>query len=162
MDTRLADFIRHSRAGQQAEAILRTCVHCGFCTATCPTYQLLGDELDGPRGRIYLIKALLEGREVTEKTRQHLDRCLTCRSCETTCPSGVQYVHLLDIGRQVLEEKLPRRRQDALRRRLLREALSRPAIFGPAIRLGRMLRPLLPSALADKLPRPAPGEHREG
>jgi glycolate oxidase iron-sulfur subunit len=160
MDSRLADFIRQSRAGQQAEEILRTCVHCGFCTATCPTYQLLGDELDGPRGRIYLIKALLEGKEVTQKTRLHLDRCLTCRSCETTCPSGVQYVHLLDIGRRVLEEKLPRPRRDALRRRLLREALSRPAIFGPAIRLGRMLRPLLPSGLADKLPRPAPGELR--
>lgn len=160
MDTRLADFIRQSSAGQQAEEILRSCVHCGFCTATCPTYQLLGDELDGPRGRIYLIKQLLEGKEVTEKTRLHLDRCLTCRSCETTCPSGVQYVHLLDIGRQVLEEKLPRQGAAVWQRRLLRAALTRPAIFGPAIRLGRMLRPLLPSALADKLPRPAPGEQR--
>jgi len=158
MDTRLADFIRHTNAGQQAEAILRQCVHCGFCTATCPTYQLLGDELDGPRGRIYLIKQLLEGKEVTEKTRLHLDRCLTCRSCETTCPSGVQYVHLLDIGRQVLEEKLPRPAGAALQRRVLREALTRPAIFGTAIGLGRMLRPLLPSSLADKIPRSLPGE----
>jgi len=161
MDTRLADFVRHTRAGQQAEEILRQCVHCGFCTATCPTYQLLGDELDGPRGRIYLIKQLLEGQEVTEKTRLHLDRCLTCRSCETTCPSGVQYVHLLDIGRQVLEEKLPRQGAAALQRRFLRALLSRPALFTSAIRLGRMLRPLLPSALADKLPRPVPGENRE-
>lgn len=160
MDTRLADFVSQTRAGQQAEAILRQCVHCGFCTATCPTYQLLGDELDGPRGRIYLIKQLLEGKEVTEKTRLHLDRCLTCRSCETTCPSGVQYVHLLDIGRQVLEEKLPRRGAAALQQRILREALTRPAIFATAIRLGRMLRPLLPSSLADKLPRPVPGEQR--
>ncbi|MBS1161619.1 MAG: 4Fe-4S ferredoxin, iron-sulfur binding:Protein of unknown function cysteine-rich region [Proteobacteria bacterium] len=159
MDTRLADFIRRSRAGQQAEEILRSCVHCGFCTATCPTYQLLGDELDGPRGRIYLIKLVLEGQEVSEKTRLHLDRCLTCRSCETTCPSGVQYGHLLDIGRQVIEEKLPRRGGDALKRRILREVLSRPAVFAGAIRLGRMLRPLLPSAVADKLPRPAPREH---
>jgi len=160
MDTRLADFVSQTRAGQQAEAILRQCVHCGFCTATCPTYQLLGDELDGPRGRIYLIKQLLEGKEVTEKTRLHLDRCLTCRSCETTCPSGVQYVHLLDIGRQVLEEKLPRRGGAALKQRVLREALTRPAVFGAAIGLGRMLRPLLPSSLADKLPRPAPGGPR--
>jgi glycolate oxidase iron-sulfur subunit len=108
MDTRLADFIRDTRAGQEAETILRSCVHCGFCTATCPTYQLLGDELDGPRGRIYLIKQVLEGKPVTEKTRLHLDRCLTCRSCETTCPSGVRYSRLLDIGRQVVEERLPR------------------------------------------------------
>ncbi|MGE5471551.1 MAG: glycolate oxidase subunit GlcF [Bacteroidota bacterium] len=160
MDTRLADSIRHTRAGQQAEEILRQCVHCGFCTATCPTYQLLGDELDGPRGRIYLIKQLLEGKEVTEKTRLHLDRCLTCRACETTCPSGVDYGHLLDIGRQVLEEKLPRRGRTALIQRVLREALSRPAIFAAALRLGRVLRPLLPSGLADKLPRPAPADHR--
>jgi len=152
MDTRLADFIRDTPAGREAEAILRSCVHCGFCTATCPTYQLLGDELDGPRGRIYLIKQVLEGKPVTEKTRLHLDRCLTCRSCETTCPSGVRYSHLLDIGRQVVEDRLPRRSGEALKRYVLREALPRPAIFAPAVRLGRMLRPLLPTALADKLP----------
>jgi len=116
MDTKLADFIRDTPAGREAEAILRSCVHCGFCTATCPTYQLLGDELDGPRGRIYLIKQVLEGKPVTEKTRLHLDRCLTCRSCETTCPSGVRYSHLLDIGRQIVEEKLPRKGRDALMR----------------------------------------------
>ena len=157
MDTRLADFVRHTRAGQQAEAILRKCVHCGFCTATCPTYQLLGDELDGPRGRIYLIKQVLEGKPVTEKTRLHLDRCLTCRSCETTCPSGVNYSQLLDIGRQIVEQKLPRKGAEALTRTLLREVLPRPALFGPVVKLGQMLRPLLPSVLADKLPPDAQG-----
>ena len=152
MDTKLADFIRDTPAGKEAEAILRSCVHCGFCTATCPTYQLLGDELDGPRGRIYLIKQVLEGKPVTEKTRLHLDRCLTCRSCETTCPSGVKYSHLLDIGRRVVEEKLPRKGGDALMRRMLRATLPRPAVFRPAVKLGQLLRPLLPSGLADKLP----------
>lgn len=160
MDTRLADFIRDSRAGQEAEAILRSCVHCGFCTATCPTYQLLGDELDGPRGRIYMIKQVLEGQPVTEKTRLHLDRCLTCRSCETTCPSGVKYSRLLDIGRQVVEDRLPRRATDALMRNILRQVLPRPAVFGPAVRLGRLLRPLLPTSLADKLPPEAAGSVR--
>jgi glycolate oxidase iron-sulfur subunit len=152
MDTRLADFIRDTRAGKEAEEILRKCVHCGFCSATCPTYQLLGDELDGPRGRIYLIKQVLEGKPVSEKTRLHLDRCLTCRACETTCPSGVKYTHLLDIGRQIVEQKLPRKAGDAIARRILREVLPRPALFGPAVKLGRLLRPVLPSALADKLP----------
>ena len=103
MQTQLADFIRDTPEGREAEEILRKCVHCGFCTATCPTYQLLGDELDGPRGRIYLIKQVLEGAAPTEKTRLHLDRCLTCRSCESTCPSGVHYSRLLDIGRAVVE-----------------------------------------------------------
>ena len=109
MQTQLAEFIRGTPEGRDAEAILRKCVHCGFCTATCPTYQLLGDELDSPRGRIYLIKQALEGAPVTARTRLHLDRCLTCRSCETTCPSGVQYGHLADIGRRVVEERTPRR-----------------------------------------------------
>ncbi len=108
MQTALADFIRDTPEGHEADAILRSCVHCGFCTATCPTYQLLGDEHDSPRGRIYLIKQMLEGGEVTAKTRLHLDRCLTCRSCETTCPSGVQYGRLVDIGRQVVERRAPR------------------------------------------------------
>ncbi len=160
MDTRLADFVRDTRAGQEAAAILRSCVHCGFCTATCPTYQLLGDELDGPRGRIYLIKQVLEGKPVTEKTRLHLDRCLTCRACETTCPSGVKYSHLLDIGRQIVEEKLPRSIGQSLTRTLLREALPRPAIFGPAVKIGRFLRPLLPAVLADKLPPEAQGVNK--
>ena len=119
MQTNLAPEFKGTPDGDSAEAILRKCVHCGFCTATCPTYQLLGDELDGPRGRIYLIKQVLEGKPVTEKTRLHLDRCLTCRSCETTCPSGVKYGRLLDIGRRVVEEKLPRKGGDALMRRML-------------------------------------------
>lgn len=152
METRLADFIRETRAGHVAEDILRRCVHCGFCTATCPTYQLLGDELDGPRGRIYLIKQMLEGAAVSERTRTHLDRCLTCRSCESTCPSGVKYSHLLDIGREVLEARLKRPLREALPRALLKAVLPRPALFGAAVALGRALRPVLPGALADKLP----------
>ena len=152
MQTNLAQWARDSELGQEADAILRRCVHCGFCTATCPTYQLLGDELDGPRGRIYLIKQVLEGKPVSEKTRLHLDRCLTCRACETTCPSGVKYGHLLDIGRQIVEEMLPRKAGDALARKILRETLPRPALFGPVVKLGQLLRPLLPVALADKLP----------
>ncbi|MGE5490065.1 MAG: glycolate oxidase subunit GlcF [Actinomycetota bacterium] len=152
METHLADFIRDTPEGREAEAILRKCVHCGFCTATCPTYQLLGDELDGPRGRIYLIKQVLEGKAPTEKTRLHLDRCLTCRSCETTCPSGVQYSRLLDIGRRVVEEQLPREGSERLVRWLLKEGVPRSGLFGPVVKLGQMLRPILPSALADKLP----------
>ena len=152
METHLAEFMRGTTAGREAEEILRKCVHCGFCTATCPTYQLLGDELDGPRGRIYLIKQVLEGAEVTAKTRLHLDRCLTCRSCETTCPSGVHYSRLLDIGREVVEQRVPRTGSDALMRSALREGLPRPALFGTAMRLGQMVRPFLPSALKAKVP----------
>ena len=152
MDTQITDELRATHAGRVAEEILRKCVHCGFCTATCPTYQLLGDELDGPRGRIYLIKQVLEGKPVTEKTRLHLDRCLTCRSCETTCPSGVKYSHLLDVGRAVVEQKLPRRLGDLLTRTLLKTVLPNPALFVPAVKLGRAMKPLLPSSLADKLP----------
>ena len=152
METHLADFMRGTTAGREAEEILRKCVHCGFCTATCPTYQLLGDELDGPRGRIYLIKQVLEGAEVTAKTRLHLDRCLTCRSCETTCPSGVQYARLLDIGRAVVERLVPRQGTDALMRGALREGLPRPALFGTAMKLGQMVRPFLPAALKAKVP----------
>ena len=152
METHLADFMRGTTAGREAEEILRKCVHCGFCTATCPTYQLLGDELDGPRGRIYLIKQVLEGAQVTEKTRLHLDRCLTCRSCETTCPSGVHYSRLLDIGREVVEQRVPRKGTDALMRSALREGLPRPALFGTAMRLGQMVRPFLPGALKSKVP----------
>ncbi|MBK7900656.1 MAG: glycolate oxidase subunit GlcF [Azonexus sp.] len=160
MQTELAPEFLATAEGRRADAILRKCVHCGFCTATCPTYQLLGDELDGPRGRIYLIKQVLEGRPVSEKTRLHLDRCLTCRSCQTTCPSGVEYVQLLDIGRRVVEERLPRKGAEKLARAVLREVLPRPWLFGPAVRLGQMLRPLLPSALADKLPPEAAGVAR--
>jgi glycolate oxidase iron-sulfur subunit len=152
MDTQVTEELRATHAGRVAEEILRKCVHCGFCTATCPTYQLLGDELDGPRGRIYLIKQVLEGKPVTEKTRTHLDRCLTCRSCETTCPSGVKYSHLLDVGRAIVEEKLPRRLGDLVTRALLKTVLPNPALFAPAVKLGRAMKPLLPTALADKLP----------
>jgi glycolate oxidase iron-sulfur subunit len=152
METHLADFMRGTTAGREAEEILRKCVHCGFCTATCPTYQLLGDELDGPRGRIYLIKQVLEGGTPTEKTRLHLDRCLTCRSCETTCPSGVHYSRLLDIGRAVVEARVPRTGMDRLLRTALRQALPRPLLFGVAMKLGQLVRLLLPGALKAKVP----------
>ena len=147
MQTALADFIRDTEKGREADAILRSCVHCGFCTATCPTYLLLGDDQDSPRGRIYLIKAALEGSEVTASTRLHLDRCLTCRSCETTCPSGVQFGRLVDIGRQVVEQRAPRSLAERAKRWLIREAsLSRP-VFAGALAIGRMLKPLLPARL---------------
>ena len=152
MQTNLADFIKHTREGKEADAILRKCVHCGFCTATCPTYQLLGDELDGPRGRIYLMKQVLEGKPATEKTQTHLDRCLTCRNCESTCPSGVQYGRLVDIGRKIVEEQVPRSLSQRLLRTVLKEALPRKWLFGPAMRAGQLLRPLLPKALQNKVP----------
>ena len=154
MQTNLADFIRNTPAGDEAEAILRACVHCGFCTATCPTYQLLGDELDGPRGRIYLIKQVLEGAPVTHKTQTHLDRCLTCRNCESTCPSGVQYGRLADIGRQVVEQRVQRPLRERALRFVLKEALPRRWLFTPAYKAGQALRPLLSKGLQDKL-RPA-------
>ena len=158
MQTNLADFIKDTPEGIEADAILRACVHCGFCTATCPTYQLLGDELDGPRGRIYLIKQVLEGETPTRKTQLHLDRCLTCRNCETTCPSGVKYGRLVDIGRKVVEERVPRPFADRMKRTTLKECLPRTGLFKPAFRAGQMVRPLLPSALQDKLqPARAPG-----
>ncbi|MEB0030816.1 glycolate oxidase subunit GlcF [Undibacterium sp. RTI2.1] len=152
MQTNLADFIKNTREGQEAEEILRKCVHCGFCTATCPTYQLLGDELDGPRGRIYLIKQVLEGKPATVKTQQHLDRCLTCRNCESTCPSGVQYGRLIDIGRKVVEDQVPRPMAQRLMRAALKQILPRQSIFNPAMKLGQALRPVLPKALQNKVP----------
>src|SRR5512135_2469338 len=156
MQTELADFIKHTPEGCEADAILRKCVHCGFCTATCPTYQLLGDELDGPRGRIYLIKGMLEGAAVTAKTQLHLDRCLTCRSCETTCPSGVQYGHLVDIGRKLAEERVPRPLPARLLRQLLSVVLPRSWLFGALLKAGRWMRPLLPFALQAKVPANVP------
>nr|WP_157396190.1 MULTISPECIES: glycolate oxidase subunit GlcF [Ramlibacter] len=141
--------------GQDAEAILRKCVHCGFCTATCPTYQLLGDELDGPRGRIYLIKQVLEGEQPTGKTQLHLDRCLTCRNCESTCPSGVQYGHLVDIGRRIVEAKVPRGAGEQALRWSLKEGLTSP-LFGPAMKLGQAVRGLLPGVLKAKVPAAQP------
>ncbi len=151
MQTNLAEFIRHTPEGAEAAEILGKCVHCGFCTATCPTYQLLGDELDGPRGRIYLIKQALEGEKPTEKTQLHLDRCLTCRNCETTCPSGVQYGRLLDIGRKVVEDQVGRPIGQSLVRAALKEGLPSP-LFAPAMKLGQLMRPLLPAALKKKVP----------
>jgi glycolate oxidase iron-sulfur subunit len=151
MQTHLAPEFKNTPDGQAAEAILRKCVHCGFCTATCPTYQLLGDELDGPRGRIYLMKQVLEGAPVTRSTQLHLDRCLTCRNCETTCPSGVEYGHLVDIGRKVVEARVERPRGEKAVRWLLKEGLTSP-LFGSAMALGRAVRPLLPAALKSKVP----------
>ena len=151
MQTHLAPEYSGSADGIAAEAILRKCVHCGFCTATCPTYQLLGDELDGPRGRIYLIKQVLEGETPTRKTQLHLDRCLTCRNCETTCPSGVDYGHLLDIGRKLVDAKVPRPLGDRALRWALKEGLPSP-LFAPAMALGQLVRPLLPAALKSKVP----------
>ena len=152
MQTNLADFIKNTRDGEEADAILRKCVHCGFCTATCPTYQLLGDELDGPRGRIYLIKQVLEGKPATEKTLTHLDRCLTCRNCESTCPSGVQYGRLVDIGRKIVEEQVSRPLAQRAVRAVLKEALPRKWLFTPAMKAGQLVRPLLPKALRNKVP----------
>ncbi|MFU8814697.1 MAG: glycolate oxidase subunit GlcF [Pseudomonadales bacterium] len=155
MQTKLPLHLLATDDGVRADAILRSCVHCGFCNATCPTYQLLGDELDGPRGRIYLIKEMLETEQADEVTRLHLDRCLTCRSCETTCPSGVRYGELLEIGRQYLEAELPRRGIDRWLRRWLLAVVPRPERFGGWVRLGRAVRWLLPRRLARQLP-PAP------
>ena len=151
MQTHLAPEFQNTPEGQEAEAILRKCVHCGFCLATCPTYQLLGDELDSPRGRIYQIKQVLEGHAPTRETQLHLDRCLTCLNCETTCPSGVEYGHLVDIGRQVVERSVERPPADARQRALLRTGLSSP-LFGPAMRVGQAVRGLLPESIKAKVP----------
>jgi len=155
MQTQLAPQFQNTPDGLQAEAILRKCVHCGFCTATCPTYQLLGDELDGPRGRIYLIKQVLEGAEPTRKTQLHLDRCLTCRNCESTCPSGVQYGHLVDIGRKLVDERVPRPAGERAVRWALKEGLPSP-LFAPAMKLGQAVRGLLPASLQEKVPKKRP------
>ncbi|MGH8556698.1 MAG: glycolate oxidase subunit GlcF [Methylococcales bacterium] len=152
MQTHLAELLRDNEQGQEAEQILRSCVHCGFCNATCPTYQLLGDELDGPRGRIYLIKQMLEGSPATRKTQLHLDRCLTCRSCETTCPSGVRYGRLLDIGRSMLEANVERKLLDRLMRKSLRLILPFSGRVLSLIKIGRKLLPLMPSFLKRKVP----------
>ena len=152
MQTQLADFIRDTPEGREADAILRKCVHCGFCNATCPTYQLLGDELDGPRGRIYLIKQVLEGVAPTAKTRLHLDRCLTCRSCESTCPSGVQYGQLVDIGRGIVEQKTGRGVWDGFARSVLARVLPRTGLFAFLLGLGRATKVFLPEILKSKIP----------
>src|SRR3569832_1949965 len=152
MQTSLSDAVKDTPEGREADAILRSCVHCGFCTATCPTYQLLGDELDSPRGRIYLIKQVLEGGPVTEKTQLHLDRCLTCRSCETTCPSGVRYGRLVAIGRAMVEEKVPRSLGEHMQHKEQRALIPYPHRFAALLSIGRVLRPFLPRALRKKIP----------
>ncbi|MDO9468854.1 MAG: glycolate oxidase subunit GlcF, partial [Thiobacillus sp.] len=151
MQTTLADAYRNTPDGDTAERILRSCVHCGFCLATCPTYQILGNELDSPRGRIYLMKQVLEGATPTAKTQLHLDRCLTCRNCESTCPSGVEYGHLVDIGRKLVDAKVPRPASETLVRWALKEGLP-SALFAPAMRAGQLVRPLLPATLRAKVP----------
>jgi len=167
MQTRLADVYRNTPEGEVAERILRSCVHCGFCLATCPTYQVLGNELDSPRGRIYLIKQVLEGATPTVKTRLHLDRCLTCRNCETTCPSGVEYGKLLDIGRHIVEKKVGRSPIESATRSVLKTGLGSPLLFKSALKLGQALRRLLPASLQARIPatdpagdRPAPRHPR--
>src|SRR5580700_2109053 len=152
MHTELSAAHAPSSAAQRAKSIIGSCVHCGFCLATCPTYQLLGNELDSPRGRIYLIKQMLEGASPSQVTVTHLDRCLTCRACETTCPSGVQYGKLVDIGRQMLETAPIRSPGERLLRSALGAALSRRAVFTAALRVGQWLRPLLPAAQARRIP----------
>lgn len=151
METRLADWIKNTPSGDTADEILRKCVHCGFCLATCPTYQILGDELDGPRGRIYQIKQVLEGTPAQRATQLHLDRCLTCRSCESTCPSGVQYGHLVDIGRAVVDQQVQRPLRERALRWLLREGLTRPWLFRTALKLGRSMSWALPAGLRTKV-----------
>jgi glycolate oxidase iron-sulfur subunit len=151
MQTNLAPEFKNTPDGNAAEAILRKCVHCGFCTATCPTYQLLGNELDGPRGRIYLMKQVLEGMQPTRETQLHLDRCLTCRNCETTCPSGVDYGHLVDIGRKIVDAKVERPASERAVRWALKEGLPSP-LFAPAMAMGQFVRPLLPASLQNKVP----------
>ena len=151
MQTKLSAEFKGTPEGEEAEAILRKCVHCGFCTATCPTYQLLGDELDGPRGRIYLIKQVLEGEIPTRSTQLHLDRCLTCRNCESTCPSGVDYGHLVDIGRKLVDAKVPRPAGDKALRWALKEGMNSP-LFAPAMKLGQLVRGLMPESLKNKVP----------
>ena len=153
MQTQLAPEFQNTLIGKEAEAILRQCVHCGFCTATCPTYQLMGDELDGPRGRIYLMKQVFEGAEPTRKTQMHLDRCLTCRNCESTCPSGVEYGHLVDLGRKVVDAKVPRPLKERALRWVLKEGLT-SALFAPAMKLGQSVRGFMPAALKAKVPAP--------
>lgn len=152
MQTQLPEDLRDTEIGREMDAILRSCVHCGFCNATCPTYQLLGDELDGPRGRIYQIKQMLEGGETGESTRRHLDRCLTCRSCETTCPSGVEYGRLLDVGRLLLERKHPRSFFARNLRRILNAIFTRPSLFSTLLRMGQVMRLFLWGNLRRRIP----------
>jgi glycolate oxidase iron-sulfur subunit len=139
---------------QEAKSIVRKCVHCGFCNATCPTYQQLGHESDGPRGRIYLITQLLEGQPADEQTRAHLDRCLLCRACETTCPSGVTYGRLLETGRQMIEQQRPRSGLDKIKRKLMTTLIPDSRLMQTGVMLAKPIRPLLPAGLSSQLPLP--------
>jgi len=152
MKTQLTTEFINMQHGTEVEAILRACVHCGFCNATCPTYQELQDERDGPRGRIYLIKQMLEGAEVTSRTQSHLDRCLTCRNCETTCPSGVKYGRLIDFARNAIEQKVPRNPWEKIKRYLLRKVLPKRWLFNGLLKLGQIVRPLMPAKYKSKIP----------
>ena len=152
MQTSLPEAFIATDAGKRAESVLRSCVHCGFCNATCPTYQLLGNELDGPRGRIYLIKDMLEQGEATAVASEHLDRCLTCRACETTCPSGVAYGELLEIGRNYLEANRPRTFTERFVRRWLLRVVPNPKSFAFWSSLGRLAKPVLGARLKRQLP----------
>ncbi len=157
MQTTIDETLKNTSEGLEAERILRSCVHCGFCTAMCPTYRLLGDELDGPRGRIYLIKGLLEGKEASNKTQTHLDRCLTCLACETSCPSGVEYGHLLDVGRRLINKKVRRTPVDRSYRYLLRKIMPYRGRFAFFLRLGRWIRFILPGKIRKMIPEDKPG-----
>ncbi|MGR8949878.1 MAG: glycolate oxidase subunit GlcF [Gammaproteobacteria bacterium] len=152
MKTSIPESVTATTDGRRMTDILHTCVHCGMCNATCPTYQLVGDELDGPRGRIYLIKSMLEGEELSAKTQHHLDRCLTCRSCETTCPSGVKYGELVELARPWVDEQVPRKPLDKLRRWLIKKIVPYPGRFRLAVRLGAVFKPILPQRLAESVP----------
>ncbi len=154
MQTNIPKEILNTYAGQSADKILRNCVHCGFCMATCPTYQILGNELDSPRGRIYLIKQMLEGKAPTRKTLSHLDRCLSCRSCESTCPSGVKYTQLLDIGRKIAEDNTQRTIPDKIQREVLHWILSKPSRFNFLFKLAARFNPLLPEKIRLSLSKP--------
>jgi len=165
MQTRLDEKYQETALGGEADKVLRSCVHCGFCNATCPTYQLLGDELDGPRGRIYQIKQVLEGQAATSSLQRHLDRCLTCRACETTCPSGVEYHKLLDIGRELTEQQVPRSLLQRLYRRLIQYSFSETRRVRKLMFVARLFKPLLPASLKKRIPdkvrlqTPAPASH---
>ncbi len=160
MKTSLAPEYANSASGREVEAILRSCVHCGFCMATCPTYLETRDERDGPRGRIYLVRQFFEGADVSERTRFHLDRCLGCRNCETTCPSAVRFARLLDLARGEMERKVPRKAAERMQRLLLRRFLSSPGLFAGLLAAGRLIRPLAPGALKKRIP-PRQGKERQ-
>ncbi len=160
MEIHLDKKIADQTWAQDASDIVRTCVHCGFCNATCPTYQLLGDESDGPRGRIYLIAQLLEGKPADQQTRVHLDRCLLCRACETTCPSGVKFGKLLETGREMLEQQLDRTGIDHLKRKAITTVIPNTGLLHRGVNLIKPLRPLLPGKLKTQLPLPGKNLHR--